>query len=204
MVGWMVPFMGVYALGSALVWKWLAEETNMKDSVLYGRIDKLIEVLHEGARAAHEDGHPSLAPFCAALGKARAYATNAKSVALDKEAQAADAMEASYKERREAEQEARVAVAARRKELHERIDEIGRTLGVLRRKQALLEDSLSFFGNTGPVVPVGKKADVEAARAVIAHVDRLRAAVSEIVDERKSLVESETALRNELAELDRM
>lgn len=204
MIGFVPPFLGIYAIG-ALIWKWFVEEErNMKDSVLYGRIDKLIEVLHEGARAAHEDGHPSLAPFCAALGKARAYTADAKSAALDKEAQDVAAMEASNKERREAEQEARAAAAVKRRELQDRIDEIGRALGILRRKQALLEDSLSFFGNTGPVVPVGKKADVEAARAVIAHVDRLREAVSEIVDERKSLVESETALRNELAELDRM
>lgn len=203
MMNWMTPFMGVYALGGALIW-WLTKGgEDMRDSVLYSRIDKLIEVLHEGARAAHEDGHPSLAPFCAALGKARAYTADAKSAALDKEARDAAAMEASHKERREAEQEARAAAAVKRRELQDRIDEIGRTLGILRRKQTLLEDSLSFFGNTGPVVPVGKKADVEAAKAVIAHVDRLRAAVSEIVDERKSLVESETALRNELSALNR-
>ena len=51
--------------------------STMSDQKFYSRIDEFLSLLLDGARTAHEKGHPNLAPFCAFLSEARIAAVRA-------------------------------------------------------------------------------------------------------------------------------
>lgn len=62
--------------------------STMSDQKFYSRIDEVLSLLLDGARTAHEKGHPSLAPFCAFLSESRVAVVRASEAArVEKEAE---------------------------------------------------------------------------------------------------------------------